>query len=113
MSGYASVDDDIGAWIDRHQLVLFSSSGGEECRAAFLSSEAGDTFQIWVDLPTDGNVTVGLAWIDGPIERPTAPEPKWIGPAAEISSALERAMAEALMLMAPSVRYFPSRPQQQ
>ncbi|WP_141728482.1 hypothetical protein [Devosia insulae] len=106
MSGYASVDADIDAWIDRHQLVLFSSSGGEECRSAFLSSDGGDTFQIWVDLPTDENVTVGLAWINGPIERPTAPEPKWIVPTAEISFALERAMAEALALMAPQGAIF-------
>ena len=113
MSDYASVDADIDAWIDRHQLLLFSSSGGEECRAAFLGSEGGDSFEIWVGLPTDGNVTVGLAWIDGPIERPTAPELKWIVPAAEISTALERAIAEALVLMAPAVRYFPSRSQQQ
>lgn len=113
MSGYASVDADIDAWIDRHRLVLVSSSGGEECRAAFLSSEGGNTLEIWVGLPTDGNVTVGLAWIDGPVERPTAPGPKWIVPKAEISSALEQAMAEALVLMAPSVRHFPSRPQQQ
>jgi hypothetical protein len=109
MSAYASVDADIDARIDTHRLVLFSSTEGEECRTAFLSSEAGDTFAIWVDLPADGDVSVHLDWINGPEERQPPPELEWIVPTAEISSALDRATAEALALMVPSVRHLSPR----
>lgn len=113
MAGYASVDADIDAWIEKHRLVLFSSSGGEECRAAFLSSTDGDTFEIWVDLPQDGNVIVGVSWVDGPTEQPPVPERTWIVPTSAVRSALDRAIHEAIVKMAPSVRRFPSRPRQQ
>lgn len=110
MSGYASVDADIDAWIGKHQLVLFSSSADVESRATYLSSKSGDTFQIWIGLPQDGRVAVHLVWVDGPDARLPAPELEWIVPEAEISSALSSAIDEALALMAPFERHYPQKP---
>jgi hypothetical protein len=62
---YASVDPEITTWAQRHCLMLFTSFAERESRFAYTSSKMGDCFQIWIDLPADGQVCVHAAGVDG------------------------------------------------
>jgi hypothetical protein len=62
---YASVDPQIRAWAKSHSLMLFTSFAGQEARFAYTSSKGGDCFQIWIEPPTDGQISVHAAGVDG------------------------------------------------
>jgi len=50
---YEMIDRPIERWAERHDLKLFTSSGGGECRGVFVSSKAGGA--------VSGVVGIGLA----------------------------------------------------
>jgi hypothetical protein len=102
---YASVDPQIRAWARRHRLVLFTAFADRESRFAYVSSKAGDCFQMWVEPPVDGHIRVGAALVDGQwLNEPTK---EWQTPIPELDAALEDAFATVVGWMVPSERYYP------
>jgi hypothetical protein len=101
---FSELDAQIADWARRHRLVLQRNWGERECRFAYLSSVAGECFQIFVDPPVDGRVSVYAAGIEG---RRDNDEPrKWEGPAENVGALLETAIKTVTEWMLPSERYY-------
>lgn len=101
---YASVDPQIRAWAQRHRLKLFTSFADRESRFAYVSSKAGDCFQMWIEPPADGQIRVHTALVDG--QWLNEPATDWHVPISEIDAALEDAFATVVGWMVPSERYY-------
>src|SRR5579864_1694874 len=104
---YASADPKIRAWAQRHCLTLFTSFAERESRFAYTSSKAGDCFQIWIDLPADGQISVHAAGVDG--QWTNEPGEDWRVPISDLDAALEDAFATVIGWMVPSERFLPKR----
>jgi len=102
---YKKIDPIIDSWIDRHALKLHSNMEGGEIRAVYVSSVSGETFQIWVDPPTDGKVCINVVCIEG--RREDTPAERLLTSFAELDESLERTYRVVLEWMAPSERFFP------
>jgi hypothetical protein len=98
------IDAQVQTWARKHSLHLFMSWPGGDIRAVYLSSTAGECFQIWIDPPKGGQVGVHVACVEGRKDN-EVPEDK----SADISnleSTLEAAMQSVLDWMLPSERYY-------
>ena len=105
MSDYGLIDPQIRAWAKRHELKV--STG--EVRNAYLSSINGGCFEIWVDRPADGRVTVHAAVENQGVRQfPKA----WSVPITDFDKALELAFKTAASWMGPSERYQPKTNQE-
>ena len=103
---YAAIDPSIRAWVDRHALKLFTSWPGGECRSAYVSSVAGECFQIWIDTPVDGHVWIHAAGVES--RRDDHPPEDWFVSVEQFDGALEEAFQAVMAWMIPSTRYFPT-----
>ena len=102
---YSSVDPIVRAWAQRHSLTLFTSFADREARFAYTSSKAGECFQIWIDDPADGKISVHAAGVEG--RRMDDPPADWLVPISGLDTALEDAWATVMSWMAPSERFLP------
>jgi hypothetical protein len=102
---YAGVDAEILTWAKRHSLTLFTSDGDREARFAYVSSKAGDCFQISIAPPTEGAVELHAFGVTG--QWLNDPEQHWKVPISNLKAAMEEAFGAVLGWMMPSERYFP------
>ena len=105
MSAYAIIDPQIREWVDRHALKLGTHWAGGETRNVYVSSIAGECFQIWVDPPESDRVCIHAAGVEGRKDNDT-PQDWWV-PIASIGAGLETAWDTVIEWMAPSERYNP------
>jgi hypothetical protein len=104
--GYSEIDPHITRWADRHALVLSNGQRDNECRSVWVSSEAGECFQIWVELPCDGHVTIWAGGVES--RRDDEPADDWRVSIDRFDEALEEAFQAVMAWMLPSKRYFPN-----
>jgi hypothetical protein len=65
MSGYAAIDATITMWAADHALQLCTTGfANDPARFIYVSSDAGECFQIWVEEPKDEVVTIHAADIE-------------------------------------------------
>jgi len=55
---YEALDDVIGAWVKRHGLTLSTEFGGQPRRFSYVAGGAHECFQVSVEPPEDGYITV-------------------------------------------------------
>lgn len=86
---YVRIDPQIQSWAKTHALRLDTSSAGDETRFAYVSSIAGECFQIWIEAPRDGQVRIHAAGIES--RRDDEPPQDWCVPVSDFEAALEDA----------------------
>jgi hypothetical protein len=102
LTGYSEIDDQIREWGRRHKL--YRPCDGDN-RNVYVSSEAGECFQIWIDIPVGGYTTVHAAFLEGPAERECTAD--WTVSTASVGSTLDELFSLVESWMKPSKRYFP------
>ena len=104
---YASIEREIQEWATKHSLKLFTSWADGEARFIYVSSVAGDCFQIWIDPLEAGQIGLHAAFVDGPRDN----DPHWddLVPEADLPAALECAFQTVIDWMKPSERYRPDK----
>lgn len=106
MGSYAEIDPEIERWAKKHSLILNSSPwSGRESRCVWLSSNAGECFQIWIEPPADGVVRLHAAGVEG--RRDDDPPHDWMVPIEQTAAALESAYTLVLEWMRPATHYYP------
>lgn len=106
MSSYVAIDPQIKLWVEKHTLILNSTPwAGAESRCVWLSSEAGECFQIWIEPPFEGLVRLHAAGVES--RRDDDPPQVWLVPVGEVASALEQAYQLVLEWMKPAKHYHP------
>ncbi len=104
---YAEIDPSITRWANRHALnLVISSLAGEESQSAYVSSVAGECFQIWIETPVDGHVWIHAAGVES--RRDDEPPEDWFVSVDQFDEALEEAFQTVMAWMIPSTRYFPT-----
>jgi hypothetical protein len=103
---YAEINPQITHWAERHVLKLFAGGGESESRGAYVSSLAGECFQIWIETPADGRVNLHAWCIEG--RRDRAPPQDWNVAICDFEAALENAFRTVQEWMKPSERFFPT-----
>lgn len=90
--GYQIVDPVIKAWAENHGLAVCTEFGGAPRRFCYVSGGEHECFQVSIELPADGNVTVN-AW-----EVETADDAElsqqWQVPVSDLSAALDAALTK-------------------
>lgn len=104
MADYASIDPAIQRWAKQHKLSIGTEWAGGESRFVYVSSVAGECFQIWVEDPTEGQVKLHAACIEGRME--SEPQTSWLLTEADLDGALENALQTVFGWMRPSTRHF-------
>ena len=108
MSLYREIDREVERWADKHALILNSSPwGGRESRCVWLSSKAGEVFQIWIEPPSNGAFRVHVGTIEG--RRESDPFVVSSVSVDDARAALERAYSLVVKWMRPSTHYHPPR----
>ena len=102
---YQEIDHHITEWADRHRLKLHTLWEDRPARFAYVSSEAGECFQISIDAPQDGRTCVYAACVEGRIED--HPLEDWRIATDKLAATLEEVFHTVTGWMRPSVRYFP------
>jgi hypothetical protein len=101
---HSSIDADVRVWAEKHSLRVNYGFASREVWGTYLSSVAGDCFQIWVE-PTP-NDRIGVHnWVDGPNELAPKPTREWVVEESDLQDALEQAYEQVINWMAPSARY--------
>jgi hypothetical protein len=104
MADYAEIDSVIKRWTERHSLALFTELAGRESRFVYLSSIAGECFQIWIENPTEGRVALHAVCVEGRMD--SEPKTSWLVAATELDEVLENVLQTVLKWMSPSARHF-------
>ncbi len=102
---YEEVDQYIDKWAKYHLLKLKTSWNGRPARFAYVSSEAGECFQISIDAPIDDHICIHAFCVEG--RREDHPAEDWRYPTENIAEALEEAFQTVTAWMRPSDRYLP------
>ncbi len=102
---YEEIDHHITAWADRHSLQLNTWWNEHPARFAYVSSKAGECFEIWIDVPQDGYTRINAFCVEG--RRADHPPDDWRYPTENIAMALEEVFQTVTAWMRPSVRYLP------
>ncbi len=89
MVTYSDIDPAIDAWAARHGLVINPEFGGEARRFTYVTGGPRECFQISVEPPDQGMVTVN-AWDVETLDEAQLHE-SWTVPAGDVDSALESA----------------------
>ncbi len=98
--GYESIDSVIQAWTERHGLTLFDRLQGfprNSIRTAYLSSNEGDCFQIWIDEPNSTHVAVHAATAETNTSKEFREE--WLVPLHALDTALDVVLNQVRDLM--------------
>ena len=72
---------------------------------AYVSSVAGECFQIWVGPPSEGYVWIHAAGVES--RRDNEPPEDWFVSLEQFDGALEEAFQAVMAWMIPSKRFFP------
>jgi hypothetical protein len=99
---YEEIDSEIRDWIGRNNLHLYTSWAGKEARFAYVSSKAGECFQISIDPPTQGRANIFARCVDG--RRANDPPVTWTVEFEKLGSGLDQAFETVTGWMAPSAR---------
>jgi hypothetical protein len=94
---HSSIDADVRVWAEKHSLRITSGWAGRQVWNAYMSSAAGECFQVWIEPITNGKVRVQADYVDGPREPALIEE-------SDLQNALERAYEQVVNWMAPSAR---------
>lgn len=86
---YLGIDPVIASWAKKNSFTLFTSQGEREIRAIYTSSQRGECFQIWIDAPDDGQVSIHAAEVETIEDKEFKKD--WKVEVSEIGSALEEA----------------------
>ena len=105
MLSYTLIDPIIKRWVHKHSISLSTEGIGGEVRNVYVSSLAGECFQIWVEPPLDGQVKLHAAYVEGP--REIEPAKDWTVAISDLSATLEEAFDTVQMWMEPSKRFVP------
>jgi hypothetical protein len=106
---HSSINAKVRVWAERHCLGINYGWAGRELWGTYLSSAAGECFQIWIEPTTNGTIGVHANYVDGPKERLPDPEQAWTVEESELEDALDHAYKQVINWMAPSTRHFPSQ----
>ncbi len=87
---YSSIDSVIQTWSNANSLTMFNSFAGREARFCYKSSPRGECFQISIQAPQDGTVTVD-AWTIETLDDRELHE-SWVVPVFELPETLEAAL---------------------
>ena len=74
-------------------------------RSAYISSIAGECFQIWIETPADGYVWIHAAGVES--RRDDHPPEDWYVAVDAFEAELEEVFQTVTAWMLPSRRYFP------
>ena len=108
MSSYIAIQPQLERWAAKHALILNSSPwNGGESRCVWLSSKAGECFQIWIEPPVEGFVRLHAAGVES--RRDDDPPQDWMAPVSEIAAALDEAYDLVVEWMRPSKHFHPSQ----
>jgi hypothetical protein len=91
---YAAIDSAIREWVEKHRFTLFDSAEGfpeEDFRSVYLSSDRGECFQIWIDPPESGEVSLHAADVETRLDEEFHHD--WRVPVPQLAAALEVAVA--------------------
>jgi hypothetical protein len=108
MSQYAEIDPQITRWVEKNSFKLFDRWADRDIRSVYVSSEAGECFNISIGAPLNGEVSLLVWYVEGP--KDPGPEQEWKVKTADIENALDEAFQTVLGWMKPSRRYFPTPP---
>lgn len=98
----------INAWVERNSLKLFTKQGDRDIRCVYLSSLAGECYQIWINGFECHQLEVHAACVEGRRDTEEEPLQTWHTTISELDFTLEQALGVVLELMKPSVRFYPS-----
>lgn len=62
---YSEVDRYIRTWAGHHSLKVFTSLNGHAVRVAYVSSQAGECFQISIDEPKESYICIYASCVEG------------------------------------------------
>lgn len=103
MTSYRLIDSIIEDWRKKHSLKIHTSVGDREVRSVYVSSIAGECFQIWINPPTGGRIDVFAACVEGRREDDVPHE--WRGILADdLRETLELVFNTIIGWMAPATR---------
>jgi hypothetical protein len=102
---FVDIDPQVYAWADRHGLRLVTTDPSGEVRSAYLSSVAGECFQIWIEFTVDGSVAIHAAGVDS--RRDDLPPADWVVKVSEIDHSLDEAVLQVIRWMSPSKMHRP------
>ena len=104
---YRDIDPQIHRWAERHRLGPVTLPGArEDVRSFYVSSMAGECFQIWIETPADGKVWIHAAGVES--RRDDHPPKDWYVTIDAFDGALEEVFQTVMAWMLPSERYFPN-----
>jgi hypothetical protein len=91
--GYSTLDPIILSWVEKHGFTLFDrmEGGASSLRCVYLSSQKGECFQIWIDEPASGRVSLHAADVETLNDEELRQD--WSVPVQELPSALDAAVA--------------------
>jgi hypothetical protein len=108
VNSYAEIDPQIEHWAKARSLILNTSPwDGRALRCVWLSSNAGECFQIWIEPPADGVVRLHAAGVESRLDD--KPPHDWAVPVEKVGAALDSAYELVLEWMRPSTHYHPHR----
>jgi hypothetical protein len=99
---YEEIDRYIHNWASFHGLKLFTRRNERPARFAYVSSEAGECFQISIEEPIDGWVKIFASCVEG--RRDLHPAEDWRYPTAQMT---EEVFQTVTVWMQPAQRYWP------
>lgn len=99
------IDAEFSHWAEKHLLDVSRRGEVQNSRNVYLSSVAGECFQIWIEAASDGKIGVHADYVEGP--KNPEPTQEWTIDDRELPNILEEAYQTVIKWMAPSSRYFP------
>lgn len=87
---YDAVDAAIAAWADSHSLILRTEFGGVPRRFCYVSSGAQECFQVSIEPPDDGAITVNVGDVE--TEDDAELQQQWLVPVGHLVPTLQAAL---------------------
>ena len=93
MNPYSEVDHIIDKWVESLGLKLFDEWAGAPARSFYTPGDPPfEVFQIWIDAPKDGRISVHAAAADTNDDTERELEANWEGRTDELDSLLATAL---------------------
>ena len=99
------IDAEFYDWAEKHLLKASRPDDVWKNWNVYLSSIAGECFQIWIETALGGKIGVHADYVEGP--KNPEPTQKWLIDDSELPDTLEEVYQTVLKWMTPSSRYFP------
>lgn len=91
---YALIDPIIEGWARSHSLKILDSFAGREERFCYISRPNGEVFQIAIQPPIEGMVTVDAGSVETLDDRELSQN--WVVPTSDLRTVLDGAVQEVL-----------------